>query len=98
MPSGFHKGITKNRKVNSTACASKKNKTFHRKAFCAALQLLSHPFNLYGNETLHRSELGPHWVLGPKNSKFGPMGPKKFCSKISLHNVSKIPFCYLVGF
>ena len=29
------------------------------------------------NDTLHGSELGPHWVLGPKNSKFGPMGPKK---------------------
>ena len=29
------------------------------------------------NNTLHGSELGPHWVLGPKNSKFGPMGPKK---------------------
>ena len=27
------------------------------------------------NDTLHGSELGPHWALGPKNSKFGPMGP-----------------------
>ena len=33
------------------------------------------------NDTLHGSELGPHWVLGPKNSKFGPMGPKKFAQK-----------------
>ena len=33
------------------------------------------------NHTLHGSELGPHWVLGPKNSKFGPMGPKKFAQK-----------------
>ena len=30
---------------------------------------------------LRWSELGPHWVLGPKNSKFGPMGPKKFAQK-----------------
>ena len=33
------------------------------------------------NHTLHGSELGPHWVLGPKNSKFGPMGPKNFAQK-----------------
>ena len=33
------------------------------------------------NNTLHGSELGSHWVLGPKNSKFGPMGPKKFAQK-----------------
>ena len=33
--------------VKSTACASNKNKIFHRKAFCAALRLLSHLFNLY---------------------------------------------------
>ena len=34
--------------VKSTACTSNKNKIFHRKAFCAALRLLSHLFNLYG--------------------------------------------------
>ena len=33
------------------------------------------------DDTLHGSELGPHWDLGPKNSKFGPMGPKKFAQK-----------------
>ena len=33
------------------------------------------------NGTLHGSEFGPHWVLGPKNLKFGPMGPKKFAQK-----------------
>ena len=33
------------------------------------------------SDTLHGSELGPHWVLGPKNSKFCPMGPKKFAQK-----------------
>ena len=33
------------------------------------------------NDTLHGSELGPHWVLGPKYSKFGPMGPKNFAQK-----------------
>ena len=27
-------------------------------------------------DTLRGPELGPHWVLGPKNSKFGPMGPE----------------------
>ena len=38
--------------------------------------------HMESNHTLHGSELGPHWVLGPKNSKFGPMGPKKFAQKI----------------
>ena len=33
------------------------------------------------NDTLHGSELGPHWVLGPKNSKFGPMGQKFLAQK-----------------
>ena len=33
------------------------------------------------NDTLHGSELVPHWELGPKNSKFGPMGPKKNAQK-----------------
>ena len=33
------------------------------------------------NDTLHGSELGSHWVLGPKNSKFGPLGPKNFAQK-----------------
>ena len=28
------------------------------------------------NDTLHGSELDPHWVLGPKNSKFGPTDQK----------------------
>ena len=33
------------------------------------------------NDTLHGSGLGPHWVLGPNYSKFGPMGPKNFAQK-----------------
>ena len=33
------------------------------------------------NDTLRGSELGPHLVLGSKNSKFGPMRPKKFAQK-----------------
>ena len=36
---------------------------------------------MVSNDTLHGSELVPHWVLGPKNSKFGPMGPKNFAQK-----------------
>ena len=37
--------------------------------------------HMESNDTLHGSELVPHWVLGPKNSKFGPMGPKNFAQK-----------------
>ena len=34
------------------------------------------------DDTLHVSGGVPHWVLEPKNSKFGPMGRKKFAQKI----------------
>ena len=44
-------------------------------------------------DTLHGSELVPHWVIGPNNSNFGPMGPKKIPQKflytklVSYHEV-----------
>ena len=41
-------------------------------------ELWSH---MESNDTLHGSGLVPHWVLGPKNSKFGPMGPNNFAQK-----------------
>ena len=47
--------------VKSTACTSNKNKIFHRKAFCAALRLLSHLFNLYGHIT--------PWVFGRRQKQ-----------------------------
>ena len=34
------------------------------------------------DDTLHVSGGVPHWVLEPKNSKFGPMGRKNFAQKI----------------
>ena len=40
------------------------------------------------NDTLHGSELGPHWVLGPKKSKFGPMGPKFLAQKFFTQSYS----------
>ena len=48
------------------------------------------------NDTLHGSELGPHWVLGPKNSKFGPMGPKFLAQKFS--HLMKIQCCFMEFF
>ena len=39
MPYGFHEETLKIRKVNSTACASNKNKTFHRQAFITTHRL-----------------------------------------------------------
>ena len=33
------------------------------------------------NDTLHGSKLGLHCVLGPKNSKFGHLGPKYLAQK-----------------
>ena len=50
------------------------------------------------NDTLHGSELGPHWVLGPKNSKFGPMGPKKFAQKFLYTKLVRYHVAILWGF
>ena len=50
------------------------------------------------NDTLRWSELGPHWVLGPKNSKFGPMGPKKFAQKFLYTKLVRYHDAILWGF
>ena len=50
------------------------------------------------NDTLLGSELVPHWVLGPKNSKFGPMGPKKFAQKFLYTKLVRYHEVILWGF
>ena len=50
------------------------------------------------NDTLHGSELVPHWVLGPKNSKFGSMGPKKISQKILYTKLVRYHEVILWGF
>ena len=50
------------------------------------------------NDTLHGSELGPHWVLGPKYSKFGPMGPKNFAQKFLYTKLARYHEVILWGF
>ena len=50
------------------------------------------------NDTLRGSELGPHWVLGPKNSKFGPMGPKKIAQKFLYTKLVRYHVAILWGF
>ena len=50
------------------------------------------------NDTLHGSELGPHWVLGPNYSKFGPMGPKKFAQKFLYTKLVRYHVAILWGF
>ena len=50
------------------------------------------------NDTLRWSELGPHWVLGPKNSKFGPMGPKNFSQKFLYTKLVRYHVAILWGF
>ena len=50
------------------------------------------------NDTLHGSELGLHWVLGPKNSKFGPMGPKFLAQKFLYTKLFRYHGAILVGF
>ena len=50
------------------------------------------------NDTLHGSELGPHWVLGPKYSKFGPMGPKIFAQKFLYTKLVRYHDATLWGF
>jgi len=49
-------------------------------------------------DTLRGSELGPHWVLGPKNSKFGPMGPKNFARKFFYTKLVRYHVAFLWGF
>ena len=50
------------------------------------------------NDTLHGSELGPDWVLGPKYSKFGPKGPKIFAQKILYTKLVRYHDATLWGF
>ena len=50
------------------------------------------------NDTLYGSELVPHWVLGPKNSKFGPMEPKKFAQKFLYTKLVRYHVAILWGF
>ena len=49
------------------------------------------------NDTLHGSELGPHWVLDQK-IQIWSHGTKIFGSKISLCKVIQVPWRYFVGF
>ena len=50
------------------------------------------------NDTLNGSELGLHWVLGPKYSKFGPMGPKNFAKKFLYTKLVRYHDATLWGF
>ena len=50
------------------------------------------------NDTLHGSELGLHWVLGPKYSKFGPMGPTIFAQKFLYTKLVRYHDATLWGF
>ena len=50
------------------------------------------------NDTLHGSGLGPHWVLGPNYSKFGPMGPKNFAQKFLYTKLVRYHVAILWGF
>ena len=54
--------------------------------------------HMESNHTLHGSELGPHWVLGPKNSKFGPMGPKFLAQKFLYTKLFRYHGAILQGF
>ena len=51
------------------------------------------------NDTLHGSEFGPHFVLGPKkNGKFSPMGPKNFAQKFLYIKLVKYHVPIMWGF
>ena len=54
--------------------------------------------HMESNDTLHGSELVPHWVLGPKNWKFGPMGPKIFAQKFLYTKLVRYHDAILWGF
>ena len=46
----------------------------------------------------HGSQLVPHWVLGPKISKFGPMGPIIFAQKFLYTKLVRYHEVILWGF
>ena len=50
------------------------------------------------NDTLHGSELVPHWVLGPQNLNFGPMAPKNFALKFLYIKLVRYHDAILSGF
>ena len=62
----------------SHLCKIDRNPKIYLQKILALHELGSH---MECNNTLHGSEWCPHWVLGPKKSKFGPMGPKKIAEK-----------------
>ena len=49
-------------------------------------------------DTLRGSDLGPHWVLGPKISKIGPMGPKQIAQKFLYTKLVRFHVAILWGF
>ena len=50
------------------------------------------------NDTLRGSELGPHLVLGPKNSKSGPMRTRDFAQKFLYNKLVRYHVAILWGF
>ena len=50
------------------------------------------------NDTLHGSELVPHWVLGPKKSNLVPWGQKKFAQKFLYTKLVRYHEVILWGF
>ena len=54
--------------------------------------------HMESNHIQHGFELGPHRVLGPKNSKFGPMGPKIFAKKFLYTKLVRYHDATLWGF
>ena len=50
------------------------------------------------NDTLHGSELVPHWVLGPKKSNLVPWGQKNFAQKFLYTKLVRYHEVILWGF
>ena len=50
------------------------------------------------NDTLHGSELVPHWVLGPKKSNLVPWGQKNFAQKFLYTKLIRYREVILWGF
>ena len=93
--------------LSLTAMREAKNSCYHTYAKFIEIQKIYlqkiHALHELGshmecNDTLHGSELGPHWVLGPKNSKFGPMGPKNFAQKFLYTKLVRYHVAILWGF
>ena len=92
--------VRKTEKIYQICCFHTSAKLIEIQQNCLSKIHILHDLgsHMESNDTLHGSELVPHWVLGPKNWKFGPMGPKIFAQKFLYTKLVRYHDAILWGF